>query len=200
MTVNIAIQNSAIVLQTKVDILAWIGILPEPHADISKLESELFLTILSNEKSSETMIAFANEAVKGMGAVMDDGIGHVMETISRPECLECGKCKELNIVLQMLLDNDSISAIHDKINKNWGDIKNDTGTGLPGHRQDRPDFKVVKVGPGESSIDDLMKILKDISQGESPEGIGVILGGSKNPGMSIMEKIFGPKPNKDKLH
>ena len=189
------IQDSALALQTKVDILAWIGLMPEPLSFMTQLEVRLYRTSLTDPTASEELKGQAIDQITKLHTQMDEGLGIIMHKLNSDDCTECGKCDNLKEVLQGLLDGDDIHGITHKVTSDFGDISKSHGNGMPGEST-RPPIGVLQVG-GSNPGAEMLKLLKMIA-GDDISAIGTIEGDSipKN----LFDSIFGAHPDKDKMH
>lgn len=133
--VNEELQKQVIALKTKVDILSWIGILPEPYGITSKLQIQMFIDCFTKSDVPDDIMQFITSALKSMTRNMNEGIHHVIsfiDTSDRDNCGECNKCDDLSDILHMLLDNNKpIEEIQKTIQETLGSIND----------EDAPDYK-----------------------------------------------------------
>ncbi|MHA1168648.1 MAG: hypothetical protein ACTSRU_12550 [Candidatus Hodarchaeales archaeon] len=194
------IHNSALAAQTKIDLMAWIGILPEPHATLHQLEIRSYRTALVDENVEAEHLQIIEEKIPMVHNLMDDGLGILMKKLETQDCIDCGKCDDLkNIIIQLMdFHNNDVDAIIAEIEEKFGDIEASKGGGMPGHRTDGngPGIRVVELGRGEGNMMDLLKMIND-----HPDADGMIVHQreGEDPITDILTKIFGPD-DKDKLH
>jgi len=152
------IHNSALAAQTKIDLMAWIGILPEPHATLHQLEIRSYRTALVDENVEAEHLQIIEEKIPMVHNLMDDGLGILMKKLETQDCIDCGKCDDLkNIIIQLMdFHNNDVDAIIAEIEEKFGDIEASKGGGMPGHRTDGngPGIRVVELGRGEGNMMD----------------------------------------------
>lgn len=177
MTIHMAAKSA----QTKIDLLTWIGLLPEPHATLNQLEIRAYRKGLADEELASDERSYIEQKIPMINQLMDEGLQLVSHKLNTSECVECGKCDDLRDVVQMLLTEHDIDEVNTKIKDHFGDIEKSKNRGMPGHQSDGPGLQVRGI-PTEG-------------QGG---GLGALLNllGEMIESMPHDEEI----PDKDKLH
>ena len=155
------IQDSALALQTKVDILAWIGLIPEPLSFMTQLEVRMYRSSLTDPAASEKLQDQAISQITKLHTQMDEGLGIIMHKLNSNDCTEWGKCDNLKEILQRLLSDDDIHGILHKVTSDFGDISRSHGNGMPGESS-RPPIGVLQVG-GSNPGAEMLQLLKMIA-------------------------------------
>ena len=200
MTTEISIHQIAEAVKIKVDLLSWIGILPEPHSTLHGLEIRAMQKVLVEEDHPEELQKEAERAIPQMNFTMNEGIEIITRKLETQECIECGKCDDLKDVLQMLLDEKPNDQIKIKIKEYFGDITVAKGAGMPGHQDEgHPHIRAIEVGGGPEALLDMIKMIA--SGVDDPDDFAIIGGRpTQNPNRAILEKIVSRGRDKDKLH
>ena len=191
MTIEQTVHNAALVLQTKVDLLAWIGIMPEPYATFHGLEVREMRKALVDEATPPDILDLITKEIPKMDATMDEGLYLIMKKLKTDDCIECAKCDDLRDVIQMFMTKEPIDQIRKKIEKHYGDITDHPGSGMPGHQ---PNMSVRAVTGGR--IIDLIKSL----MGSDSEAIGFKTVADQNGMIKNFIGLDDEPPDKDKLH
>jgi len=202
MTTEMTIHESAEAVEIKIQVLAWIGIMPEPYSTMHALEIKIMRHGLADENCPEKERKMIEEAIPHLNKTMNDGINIVMRKLNTDDCIECGKCNNLSETLQMLLDEKPNDVINSKIKEHFGDITTAKGVGMPGHQSDGPGIRVLEVGSGNGP-ESLLQMLEMIAKSGSPDDFAVLThkAESQNPIKSLLNAISSiGKPDKDKMH
>lgn len=199
---DVKIHDNALALQTKGDMLAWIGILPEDHAIRFGLQARVYRKILAIEDTPESMRSDTINSIADMHSMMNEGINIILKKLSGSECIECGKCDDLRGIMQDLLDDKDIHTINAKIKEQYGDITTTHGIGMPGEggKGHPSPFQVVEMKGG--NILELIKMIAGRRSDFSMDSIGS-MAPSNNPIKTLLDSIFKNReetPDKDKLH
>ncbi len=178
--IDIVMQNNAIVLETKVNVLAHIGVIPGGSAAVMvKLEVAALLAAVNSNHTPDDIVKEAGNHISQMSLLMNDGLIIVKKKMASDECVKCGKCEGLTTITEMLLENNPpIHEVHDLIQKHWGDIKGDD------------------LSTSYNPMIALIQALSGSAQAPAIDTTGSV--GSNIE--SIMSKIFGKKPDTSKLH
>ena len=200
---DVNIHNSTLALQTKVDMLAWIGILPEQYAIEFGIQARTYRKILEMKDTPESMRFDTRKSIFNLRSTLNEGISIILEKLNGSECIECGKCDDLRGIMQDLLDDKDIHTIAAKIKDHYGDVAKTIAAGMPGEggKGHPSPFQVIDMAGG-----DLMELIKMIAGKISPDlPMDSIrsMDPSNNPIKNLLTSIFrGDEevPDKDKLH
>ncbi len=204
------IHESAKVLQTKVDLLSWIGMIPDMQAMMYQMQTrDLRQELLREDLPGDDLNRIKDTIAEGH-SVMTDGLNIVLKKLTTDECVECGKCDDLKDAVVMLLDEESdIDEVNAFIKDKFGDIEHSDETGLPGHRRPKSNpLEAILGGRGlagaltKGGLGDLLDLIGQIkSAGGNVEVIthpdDLEAGEAKRIADNF---IHSEKPDKDKLH
>jgi hypothetical protein len=186
---DLTLQNSAIALQTKVNLLAWIGLIPGQTAMHTKMEVDIMVDTILADGFPEDLMKTAKERVDGMNVVMDDGLKIIIAKLNSDKCIKCAedRCINLQGIVKDLLHDKPIVDIQEKITINFGDISVKSISGMPGHQD--PNIRVVHVGDGKKNLIDVL--------------LDAITGGSRSNQRTDPMEMMIPDfetPDRDKMH
>ena len=193
--VDNVIHDSALALQTKVDILAWIGLIPEPLSSMTQLEVRMYRTALTDPEANDDLKKKTVYLINGLHKSMNEGVNVIMKKLNTDTCVECGKCDNLKEVLQSLLDGDDIHGIIHKIQSQFGDIEGPSINRMPGEPERNP-IEEILSGRVENPGAEMLNLLKMIA---SEDPLTIKMKGDVIP-KNLLDAIFGETPDKDKLH
>lgn len=193
--------NSALALKTKISLLAWIGILPASHAALAKTEVFLMHKALEDAECPQDI---KNEAMKHIPKVHDEmnqGINIIIAKLDSDACVKCGKCEDLNEILHMLLNDVDIHTINSRIEESYGDVAAINGRGMPGEPGQGFPATPIVLGGGTNGlgIEDLINRLFERSPDVSMDRTESMGPRSMNPIKSLLDSLFGPPVDKNKL-
>lgn len=174
-------------LETKVNVLTWIGLIPDMAGMMAQLEVQQMSNLILNDKVEDGDMEKAIAKVKDMNVVMNDGVGIVLKKLNTKECIECGKCDDLRVIVQDLADGEKpIDEINAVITEKYGNIANSIGAGMPGHQ--RPEGQRAPGG-GIGAILSLLQALggRRPGRGEVTDEVEMLVKNHR-------------KPDKDTLH
>lgn len=183
--IDIVMQNNAIVLETKVNVLAHIGLIPGSTQIMTRLEVSALLAAVNSIHTPDDIMKKAGDKIIEMSLLMNDGLNLVKKKMTSDECVKCGKCEELTSITEMLLEDDPpISEVHTLIQKYWGEIKPGDISG-----SDNPMVALINALSGSTQGPELDTTGSMRSPSNIMDGIS-----------NIIQKHFGKNSDKDTLH
>jgi len=113
------LMDQAITLKIKVDIMQWLDLFSEPYGSIVRMQSTTIIDAFNRDHLSDGILNFIIKAMKSLTEILDDDLKRIRSFMEGDECHECGKCQDLKEIITMILNNENIDEVQQRMKQRW---------------------------------------------------------------------------------